>query len=218
VDLIGKGKHAGIYLQENKTKGDIDEISMQRQLTFDLQTMMYMVALQEELEQETLAGFPKGSLMGVRYNVVRRPLSGGKGTIKRLEPSKRNPDGETKEAFYARVSKVIEENPAHFFMRWKVEVTLEDIKKFRQTCLDPILEQLCTWWQVVNLSEERRSNPFDVTVNTDTQMHWRHPYTAFGNPLDQGMSTEYDAYLDTGNKVGLRQISNLFPELQEGGQ
>lgn len=43
VDLID----GGIWLQENKTKGDIDPQLLQRQLTFDLQTGFYMTALWE---------------------------------------------------------------------------------------------------------------------------------------------------------------------------
>ena len=46
VDLID----GGIYLQENKTKGDIDKIQVERQLSFDLQTLMYSVALHKMKE------------------------------------------------------------------------------------------------------------------------------------------------------------------------
>jgi len=41
VDRVGKD----IYLMENKSKGDIDEELLQRQLTCDLQTMLYITAL-----------------------------------------------------------------------------------------------------------------------------------------------------------------------------
>ncbi len=47
VDLIGKGKNARVFLQENKSKGDIDEEAIRRQMLFDLQTLLYLVALQE---------------------------------------------------------------------------------------------------------------------------------------------------------------------------
>lgn len=51
VDLIGKGKNASVYLCENKTKGNIDEPALKRQLAsgFDLQTGLYNVALQEAI-------------------------------------------------------------------------------------------------------------------------------------------------------------------------
>ena len=41
------GKGQGIYLQENKTKGDIREGQLKRQLSFDLQSLFYIIALQE---------------------------------------------------------------------------------------------------------------------------------------------------------------------------
>jgi len=47
VDLIGKGKMAGIYLQENKTKGDVDRVDLEKQLQYDLQTMTYLTVLEQ---------------------------------------------------------------------------------------------------------------------------------------------------------------------------
>lgn len=100
VDLVKNGEQSGIWIQENKTKGDIDVAALQRQMTMDLQSMIYMVALEED--QNTTMGYlgavqdqSTGRLardrnnkemktlpiVGIRYNVVRRPLSGGKGSI-----------------------------------------------------------------------------------------------------------------------------------------
>lgn len=45
VDLVGEGKDAGVFLFETKTKGDIDEQATQRQLSFDMQTMLYLTVL-----------------------------------------------------------------------------------------------------------------------------------------------------------------------------
>jgi len=86
VDLIGKGRSEGMWLQENKTKGDIDEPQLRRQLSsgFDIQTMFYLVALAANMDAGKM-GKSKQSLRGVRYNVVRRPLSGGRGSISRRE-------------------------------------------------------------------------------------------------------------------------------------
>jgi hypothetical protein len=206
VDIIGKGKGAGIYLQENKTKGDIDENRMMRQLSFDLQTMMYMVALSEYKGQPIY----KAPINGVRYNVVRRPLSGGRGTIKKHEPSKKNPAGETDASFYARLAEIIGADPAYFFMRWKAEITKEDVARFRRECLDPLLEQLCEWWD--HMMVLSNSSPF-TSPTSGTAMHWRHPYGVF-NALDEGYSTELDTYLETGNRVGLHRIKTVFPEME----
>ena len=88
VDLIGSGKNAGIWLQENKSKGDIDELQLKRQLSsgFDLQTLFYLIALTKSFTFQkgpgTLAKLPGNyPIVGVRYNVIRRPLSGGRGSI-----------------------------------------------------------------------------------------------------------------------------------------
>ena len=47
VDIIGKGKSSQVFLQENKTKSEIDEEKIRRTLRFDLQVMLYLVALTE---------------------------------------------------------------------------------------------------------------------------------------------------------------------------
>lgn len=47
VDLIGKGKDAAIFIQENKTKSTIDRVKLARFLRFDLQSLFYLIALQE---------------------------------------------------------------------------------------------------------------------------------------------------------------------------
>ena len=84
VDLIGTGKTAGIWLQENKSKGDVDSEMIKRQLSFDLQTMIYLIALQEKLSTPPGLGDLRASqIRGVRYNVVKRPFSGGRGSIKK---------------------------------------------------------------------------------------------------------------------------------------
>jgi hypothetical protein len=90
VDLIGKGKNIGAWLQENKSKGDIDESQLRRQLSsgFDLQTMIYLTALRSfdwnSIGKDALLTHPD-NIRGVRYNVVRRPLSGGRGSIVQSE-------------------------------------------------------------------------------------------------------------------------------------
>jgi hypothetical protein len=216
VDLVGKGKSAGIYLQENKTKGDIDPVQMQRQLTFDLQTMLYLVALREGLAAhrvgndvglpEEMVKFGPDFVKGVRYNVVRRPLSGGKGTIVQHKPTKSNPQGESKDEYHARLRGIIEGSPDEFFMRWKVEITPGDVALFRRRCLDPILEQLCEWWEWVRPEHESVRNLWDGGL------HYQHPF-GVRNILDEGGHTDLDEYIRSGSEVGLTRTDNLFPEL-----
>lgn len=84
VDLVTNGKKKEVWLQENKSKGDVDMQAIPRQLRFDLQTMTYLIALQEYPLAEILESrniHPSGLLGGVRFNVIRRPMSGGQGSI-----------------------------------------------------------------------------------------------------------------------------------------
>ena len=217
VDLIGK-RNGGIYLQENKSKGDIYEEQLKRQLRFDLQTMLYLVALheyqyptekllKEGQEAEGPEEFNDHKILGVRYNVIRRPLSGGKGSIRRHQPSKSNPQGESKADFYARVAQYIKDEPEFFFMRWKVEISDADIDKFKREFLNPVLEQLCDWYEwIVSVPKE---NLWDHPEG----IHSRHPYGVY-NVLDEGGSSDFDEYMDNGSMIGLRQVESLFGELQ----
>jgi hypothetical protein len=203
VDIVGTGKSRRVWLQENKTKGDIKDHLIERQLSFDIQTGIYLTSL---AEGKTLPA----KLEGVRYNVVRRPLSGGKGSIRQHKPTKKNPEGESAEHYYGRLKDIIDEDPGHFFMRWNVEVSAQDLDKFKTHFLDPVLEQLCDWWEWIMI------DPFDPwRVDFEGRyygIHWRHPYGVY-NPLNEGRSTNLDEYLKTGNELGLVRTTNLFPEL-----
>jgi len=202
VDLIGKGKHAGVYLQENKTKSSIHEGQLRRQLSFDLQTMLYVVALREYPVKEYL---PKGGetapVLGVRYNVIKRPLH-------------KRGKKETQSDFNGRVADMCrrgvnsDNKPETWFARWKVEITEEDVDRFRRECLDPILECLCDWWGYL---EEWGHDPFYNGGGRGT--HWCHPFGVY-NILDEGGSSDLDEYLMTGSKVGLVRVETVFPELE----
>lgn len=204
VDLIGKGKAAGVYLQENKTKGDTKEDQLKRQLAsgFDLQTMLYLIVLNFlENDGDTSVGqLPTLShkIAGVRYNVIRRPLSGGRHSIKQTQK-------ETPEQFYERLGGLIASEPEYFFMLWKVEVLPSDIERFRRECLDPLLEQLCDWWHWVT-SPVGSKDPFS------DRLHFRTPYGMY-NVLAEGGSADVDEYLNTGSDVGLVRGHPLFQEL-----
>ena len=137
--------------------------------------------------------------------MIRRQLSGGKGTIRRHQPTKSNPEGESAEEFYERVAEYIRNEPEHYFMRWTVDVLPGDYKKFEEQFFQPCLEQLCDWWEFISTG-----GGFGIL---DNQVHWRLPYGVY-NVLLEGGSSELDEYLATGSTVGLRKVDNLFPELK----
>lgn len=207
TDEDGRQWPDGIWLQENKTKGDIDQLQVERQLKFDLQTMLYLVALKET----TLGQYGVHPIMGVRYNVVRRPLSGGKGNI---SPHKAKGTGtkyvpaETSEHFYNRLrDDYIALEPHYWFFRVKCGISSSDIDRFKRTCLDPLLETLCVWYEVV--TDTLRISPQDIMK----MMNYRTPFGVW-SALEEGGATEYDECLATGSEVGLRRVHELFTELK----
>ena len=210
VILEGKGKKACLRLGEHKTKSDIKEDQMLRQLTFDLQTMIYLIALDEARNQPDelyVADVWDLPITGVNYNVVKRPLSGGKGSIRQHKPTKAKPRGESIEEFYSRLGGIIEENASEFFMRWRVEVSKHDIEKFKTEFLNPILESLCDWYGYVT------NVPDPTDYGGKNHLHWRTPFGIY-NVLAEGGSTEIDEYLATGSTVRLEKTEYLFGELR----
>jgi hypothetical protein len=209
IDVIGKGRRARVYLQENKTKGDVDEEQLKQQLQFDLQTMLYLTAM--HLHGAELAPLPH-SIAGVRYNVVRRPLSGGRHSIRQHKPTKSKPQGESLDAYYNRLGGLITSDQDFFFMRWKAVVTGADVETFKQQFLNPVLEQLCQWWDhiAVNLEDPFQPNK-SANINCQS-VHYRYPFGVY-NPVGVGRASELDEYLSTGSTLGLQETTTVFPEL-----
>jgi len=134
---------------------------------------------------------------GVRYNVIRRPLAGGRHSIKQKE-------SETADEFYKRLGDEIALDPEFFFMRWTVTLTKQDIEKFEQTFLIPCLEELCDWYDIV--TNGKSCGPL-VGVQ-----HYRMPFGVYSSLLDGG-STDLDEYLAMGSEGGLVRTNRLFREL-----
>ena len=212
IDLLGPKSRRRAFLRENKCKGQIDEASVAKQLRFDLQTMVYPIVVRHmDLDLE---GTRFG---GVWYNIVRRPLSGGRGSIRPHKAKGKKP-AETEDEYYDRLAGIIEEESAYFFMRWTTELTSSDLDLFQLQCLNPLLENLCDdyeWWS------DCFANGLDPYDYLDRQLrfpdhlsrHYRLPYGIY-NPIAEGRSTDLDEYLDNGSKTGLVYNRNFFPELK----
>ncbi len=215
VDLVD----GAVWLQENKTKSTIDTQKITRQMSWDLQTMIYVIALHTRypsgigIESEKKPGRMNGDphpIKGVRYNVVRRSAHKG---------------GRGKSAAQSMLDKFHEDRDAgrvgEWFARWEVEVSPEDMARFRDRCLDPLLERLCLWWDLKN------GAPFDDCYRSPLEqftkaelidrmscaLHYQHPF-GVRNMLDEGGSTDLDEAVTTGSTVGLQRATTLFPELQ----
>lgn len=203
IDVIS-GK---IWLKENKTKGQIKEQLIERQLTFDLQTMLYLVAIKNYKKELGVQGLKIG---GVRYNVVRRPFSGGKGDIRQGKPSKSNPDGESTKDYFDRLEQYFIEEPEYWFMRWEVGISDQDIEKFEETFLRPALNNLVGWYYKIAECMSRDQSPFGNVPG-----HYRMPFGIYNSLSERGF-TDMDSFLETGLEVGLTKGASLFPELEEG--
>jgi hypothetical protein len=243
VDLIPSA--SGIYIQENKSKSEVDELDLRRTLSFDIQTLLYHVALQhfdwrqvmDITSEKSVVSIWKSmpDICGVRYNVIRRPLSGGEGTIRQhkakttketrskkdgriLKPSVHTP-AETTEEFVERLrSDYINAEPEKWFMRLQSRVSEADVLAYRKQFLDPILENLAddAEWFISCLTDGRDHwNYMDRAEKFPhhQQRHFRWPFGVWD--AIGGGTTEYDHMLATGSAGGLCRVDKLFPELEE---
>lgn len=216
VDAVTHRRQKRLWVQENKTKSSPDEQSVQQQLQADLQTMLYLIPLRHECSGGAPYKFPglQGQqIAGVRYNVIRRPLSGGKHSIKphKQRGKKKITPAETMDAFYARLGKLIASEPEFFFMRWNAEVSPAEVLRFEQRTLVPILEQVCDWWEYMKMVE---FDPWNKEQPCNNYIHWQHPHGVY-NVLNEGGHTELDEYLSNGSELGLERNETLFKELVE---
>jgi hypothetical protein len=201
--VLLKGKKDGVFnlnrqtegkwLLENKTKGDIDEDGIRHGLKRDLQTGLYLTALQHQSNGVV----PKGFL----YNVIRRT---------RLKPRV----ADTPKSFADRVQEDIQKRPEFYFMRWDVKVDQYDIDNFKRTILDPSLHQLITWWDSI---KKKPMDPF-VTVMEDGKevANLEHFERAFGcyDSMGHSQRGEYFEIITDNNYHNYKQAEHVFPELE----
>lgn len=200
-DGVTRDADGRLWLFETKTKSEVDQAAISRQLTFDIQTATYAVALTQSSEYA-------GQLFaGVRFNVIRRPLSGGKGTIVRHKPTGKNPAGESEEAYYDRLRAYIANEPETYFFRWACEIGDGDLAVFRREFLDPCLEFLCAWYELQTTRPHFNISRFDCRL-----LDYRTPFGLTSEIVD-GYGSDLDGYLDHATTTGLVRTQNLFPEL-----
>lgn len=179
-----------ITLQENKTKGEIDQEGISQTIDQNLQTMIYHIALRHLLPEKD-----HKKITGTLYNVIRRPLSD--------RFALRQGKKESLNVFIARVGKKIASEPERHFFRWIVPINDRRIEEFRVQTLNPILRWLCEWWDSI------KDDPFHPEKGG---RHWRWPYGVY-HSMGSGFRGDYFKYLTTGSKAGLEKITDLFPEV-----
>jgi hypothetical protein len=185
-------RNGAVWLQENKTKGDIDCEGIAATVDQNLQTSIYHIALRELLRGNKQ--FPPEKIAGTLYNVVRRPL----GDRFALRQGK-NEDIKT---FVNRVGKKIESEPERHFFRWLVPLSDRHLDRFKRESLNPILISLVRWWESI------KDDPF----NPRSELHYRFPFGVFSG-LTGGYRGDYFRLLTTGSRAGLVKIDSLFSEI-----
>lgn len=148
-------------------------------------------------------------IAGVRYNVIRRPLAGGKGSIRPHQATKTKA-AETDAEFYERLKGVILEDVGSYFLRVKVEVYQSDIDRFKKMCLNPLLEQLCDWYEWIAIGGDSFCGTCADPYN---KVHFMSPFGLY-SPLLETNQTELDGYILDKTEVGLQRVETLFTELQ----
>jgi hypothetical protein len=185
-DIPLRGRFDGIFrqkkvlwLHETKTKQRIDEEGIQMGLPFDLQTMLYMYVAEQTL------GEP---IAGVCYDVIRRPgLRQGKGTL---------------ESLLARIEEDVKKQPTHYFMRWDMSLTKQDLPRWVKQQLIPILTEIVEWWESIR---QHPLNPWD------SPKHYMNP----ANLNNQYGRCPLYRLITTGSMFGLYQRKFCYPELQD---
>jgi len=217
--------HNDIWLQENKTKSEVDAIGLQSTVAKNMQTLLYQKALRTLADEVTL--YPRrieegyydknlvpflkavrdgGQIVGTMYNVIKRPLSGIFG-IKQKKT-------ETPSQFYARLQEDIRTNASEYFYRWLVRISPDMVEEALRKMVYPHLEALCDWWESIQYDP---FNPWvtviDGTVTTNPH-HWQTPWGIY-NSIAQGLRGDYFETLTTGRTWHLKQAPTLFPELED---
>lgn len=122
--------------------------------------------------------------------------------------------GETETEYYDRLmNDYVRPEPAYWFMRWTVDINDSDLRRFQVEFLNPILEQLCDWYEWIVDCYKSDTNPFHQCDGQPNRYHWRSPYGTY-NVIAEGGTTDLDEYLNSGSTVGLVQRSTCFPELE----
>ena len=212
VNLVGKTdeiisflphpqfRQGSLWIQENKTKEKINEYKIESGLINDLQTMMYAVCVE--------ALFKK-PVEGVVYNVIRKPSLRPK-TLKYTDRlGKKVSRKESTVEFNQRLTEDIELNPEHYFKRWVIPFPSGHKEQWRQRTFDPILNDLCNWWESV------KHDPFSPWVLKNGEPNFHHWIKPFGvyDSMTTGTGDFFD-YLTRGLSVSVSVGNEPFPELE----
>lgn len=187
VDFQGfklRGKIDGIFkikdklwLLETKTKSQVDEKNMLEMLAIDFQNLFYIVAA------ELL--YPKEKIVGVLYNIIRKPQLKFTGSFRGKKESLQD--------FSLRMQEDIKKRPEHYFKRYEVKYTKQQLIIFKEE-LSSLLNEFQIWNNLPLTYYKRSRN------RTSCIGRW---------------NCEFLQACAQGNLAGYVQTRKLFPELAE---
>ena len=121
-----------VWLLERKSTSQVDDSELISRVGYDLQTGFYLSAL------VLSKVYPK--IAGVYYDVIRRPLSGGRYGYRQKQ-------GENSEEYVSRVCETFRSDPTFYFNRFAKVITRDEIKFFFDNSLKPILDEMREWYE-----------------------------------------------------------------------
>lgn len=227
--LIFRGKYDSIlladknalYIEDDKSKGKIDEVGITNTLFGNLQMGLYHTAAKESLTKgadgkwrihnldkrgsvELPATATRPYLAGTRYQIVRRPLA-------EYYPPVKQKKTETQKEFGDRVIQHIADNTDYYFMTMQSMMSESGLHKFQQTILHPWCEALLDWWEYM---ESVNFDPWtSCPVEQKNSLHFQTPWGVY-NSLFGGFKGDFFDYLTKGTDRALIKIHTLFPELE----
>jgi len=186
ADMVRNGK---LWLKENKTKSRIVPEQLAQTLPYFVQPGLYLLSLQKE--------YPEYEIGGFIYDIVRKP------GLKRKAK-------ETEVAYLNRIKKDIEDRPEHYFLMLEVLMDEVHLADWKYRFLDPMLSQICIWWESI------KKNPFDPWTGADGLPNPHHFIRPFGiyDPMSMGVG-EYFLKVVNQTDAGLDRVDSCFPELED---
>jgi hypothetical protein len=226
--IIFRGKYDSIllagnslYIEDDKSKGYIDELAISGTLLGNLQMGVYHTAARQSLQQddkgkyriygltkrgsvEVPASATKPYFAGTRYQVVRRPLN-------EKFPPVRQKSKETDKEFWDRLIQHIAGNYDYYFKTMPAMMSTSALNSFKLKILHPICEELLDWWDfMVECKFDPWTSPHGSHNN---RLHYQTPWGVY-NSLFGGFRGDFFEYLTKGSDRALVKLQTLFPELE----